>query len=132
MDVTDIAHGLEKAVYDRLKAQITNVPVFQHVPQDTAPPVIMIAAMNRTDASGKTGQVEYVEFEIVCIFRSHARAPVHAAQQRVKDALHEFKPAVTGGTMIHKITQLDASDQLMADGLHYYGNQRFRTWIEPA
>ena len=36
--MTDIRAGVEKAVFDRLTAQIVGAGVYQHSPQDAAPP----------------------------------------------------------------------------------------------
>jgi hypothetical protein len=90
--VTDFSQTLDQQLYDRLQPRVTLAPVYQHVPQNTSPPVTIIADQFPEDIAGKDGSAQRIEFEIVNVIRGPARKPLNAAQQQVRDALHNWTP----------------------------------------
>jgi hypothetical protein len=130
--MTDLASALETAVFTRLTAQVTLGAVYQHVPEDTPPPVVIIADFFPEQSGGKGDEFERFEFDIVQVIRGAARKPLHALQSEVKSALHLWKPADASGISIGEVQHLNSTAQLLPDGQNYYGSMRFLTFVQTA
>lgn len=130
--MTDFASALETAVYTRLAAQVTLATVYQHVPEDTPPPVVIIADFFPEQFGGKGDDSERIEFDIVQVIRGAARKPLHALQSEVKSALHLWKPADASGISIGEVQHLNSTAQLLPDGQNYYGSMRFLAFVQTA
>ncbi len=130
--MTDYANSLETAVFTRLTAQVTLASVYQHVPENQAPPVVIIADFFPEQFGGKGDEVERIEFDVVQVIRGAARKPLHALQSEVKSALHNWKAADAGGVTFSEVQHLNSSAQLLPDGQNYYGSMRFLAFVQTA
>jgi hypothetical protein len=130
--MTDFAQALDAAVFARLEPAVTLATVYQHVPQDTPPPVVIIGDSSEGEALDKDGNLVPCEFEIVSVVRGAAREPLNAVQAEVRTALHGWVPGVVDGVLFGDVRQVSRDAQLLPDGEHYYGTQRFAVLAQPA
>lgn len=130
--MTDFAAALETAVYTRLASQVTLASVYQHVPENQPPPVVIVADFFPEQFGGKGDDSEQIEFDIVQVIRGAGRKPLHALQDEVRGALHNWKPADASGISISEIVHLNSRAQLLEDGQNYYGSMRFLAFVQPA
>lgn len=122
--MTSAIEACEAALYDALAAGVTLGTVYQHVPENTPPPVVILGDLSAEDASAKDDDDEAFTVEIVSLIMDEQRAPLLALQGEVKACLHgarlkrdgfSFRPLFQG-----------SDGQLMPDGETYYGSQTFR------
>lgn len=130
--MTDFAQALEKVLFDRLDGQVTLADVYQHVPQDKPPPVVIIGDLQADQAGAKGDDFQAFEFEIVSIVAATARKPLLALQEQVKGALINWTPPEESGVRFSDVMHLNTSGELMPDGEHYFGVQRWRVFAETA
>ena len=126
-------HGaLQAALYARLTAQITDVPVYQHSPQDAPRPMIMIADISGSrEGQGKDGDIERALFAIQCEVKASSLANLNALRTRVLTALRNWVPGAVDGVLIAS-PSLQSSDPAIRfdDDDIYYGSDRFLTFLQ--
>jgi len=128
--VSDLQQALEKALFDRLTAAVTLATVFQHVPENHAPPVVIIADMNVDDQGSKDAPLDRFEFEIVAVVHGPARAPLNALQAEIRAALDRWQPAPAGAVTFGAVSFLTGSGNLLPEEIIYYGTQRFACFVQ--
>lgn len=130
--MTDLASAVQKAVFDALDEAVTLATVYQHVPEDTPPPVVIIGEDDIDPTLGGKGeQFERHEIRIICVARGPGKLPLRALQEEVRAALDE-RPIAASGALLSDPVILSTSDQLLPDGQTYYGEQRFLIFAQPA
>jgi hypothetical protein len=135
--VSEFGTALEKAVFARLTAQVSQTParikIFQNVPENTPPPVLMIGDLRESNVAQKQGTVVSLDFDIVIVIRSVERRPVHARQAEVRAILHDWIPdGLPIGMVITRVRQTSSDVSLLQDGEHYYGISRFSCFASQA
>jgi hypothetical protein len=128
--MADLQQALEKALFDRLTDQVTLARVFQHVPENTPPPVVIIADMSVSAAGGKSSRLDRFEFDIVSLIKSDERKPLNALQTEVRAALDFWQPAAASGVEIGEIGFVSGDGYLLPDEAVYYGTQRFACFVQ--
>lgn len=131
--MTDLLTAAQDAIFDALNVPaVTDIaPVFQHVPEDTQPPVVIIGAMNRTAAGAKDSIMDRITIEIVTLYRAPSRRHVFELMAAVRDAL-EGKALTAIGATLSAPAEETAEDDLLPDGQTYTGVQRFALFASPA
>lgn len=132
MNSADLAQALEQALYDRLTAIVTLVNVFQHVPDNRPPPVVIIGDMNVEEVAGAkvAPSLERIEFDIISLVHGPSRKPLNALQREVKNALDRWRPAQVGDVVFGEVTFLDGNGLLIPEEVIYYGTQRFACLVQ--
>lgn len=117
--------AIEAAVFDALTTAAIGIPIYQHVPQDTPPPVIIIADMDADDSIATKGDDddEQITLQILTTMQAEERKPVLVAQSKIKKALHE-KMLLQPGWEIRPLWQSHDA-VLLPDGETYLGTSLF-------
>lgn len=123
--MTDFSNAVEKALFDRLAATVTGATVFQYVPENQAPPVVIIGDVTFEDEGEKAAPLYRYDVSIVCVVQGPGRKPLNALQAQVRDALDRWQPPASGGVLFGEIRISSASGQEIQgeQGPIYYGQQ---------
>lgn len=134
-DPVDLIEPTQTAVFNALNgfAGLTALSgVFQHVPQDTEPPMTIVGDIEATPIGGKGEQVEQISVEVVTIYRGAGRA-------RLLAIMHQQRLALEGQEVAHVGIAFDTPEWTgagingpAADGVTYAGIQTFTIIAEPA
>lgn len=132
--MTAPGNALQKALFDRLTAQLTTTPIYDYVPQGTNPPYVLVGddTLIQWDTKSRNGWE--------CTVTIHAWDTEKAGRKSVKtilaaiyDALHNQSITVTGFTLVQiqfefEQTFQDPTIQGSPDKC-YHGVQRYRATI---
>lgn len=130
----DLLTATQDAVFGALKNAIDPgiAAVFQHIPQDTQPPWVMVGAIDSENAGGKFEQEEKLTIEVQSVFRGAGRAPLLAIMHAVRVALDDQQLAGDSVTF-STVSWLSASvSDVAGDGVTYAGVSNFEVYAEPA
>ncbi len=116
-------NAVEAAVYAALAGAGLSWPVYQHVPEDTPPPVNIIGDMSAEPLDSKDGDDARVSLDVQSVFQGEARKPVLDEQARIITALDEAVLSSGGFTVRPLLETADAV--LLPDGETYLGTTRF-------
>jgi hypothetical protein len=123
--MSDAQNATEQAVYTALAAAGLAFAVYQHVPEQTPPPVNIIGDLSGEPLDIKQGDGdERIDLTITTVVQGEQRKPVLEEQQRITDALHETTLTSVAGWTINPI-KTSASAVLMPDGETYLGTTTF-------
>lgn len=124
MDAEDVIEADAFAVLNT-PAIVALAPVYQHVPQDVAPPVTIIGDMDSDgDFGAKDGRDERVNLSITVLTTGEERRPLRALKALIKAALHDRTVGRDGWTLHYRFVGSDGF-LLPEDGETYVGNFRF-------
>ena len=121
--MSDAQNATEAAVYTALAAGGLSYSVYQHVPEDTAPPVNIIGDISGEPLGDKGGDDERIEVSISTVYQGEARKPVLTEQQKIIAALDG--KSLTSGSWTIRPEKLSADAVMMPDGETYLGTTRF-------
>lgn len=132
--MTDFAGALEKALFDRLCARVTLARVFQNVPDNTPPPVVIVGDVDFENAAGKTGTLLRFTVQVDSVIAGNSRKALNALQAEVRDALHDWRPTATAEVKFGDCEVLSATgQQIVSDGgMVYLGQQAVQVWVQAA
>lgn len=121
------ASAIEAAAYAALDSDVTLAPVFQHVPEDTDPPLVIVADLDEdAEAFGDKDGGDDGKFTltVASLFRGEQRKPLFEIEAEVRAALDQLRVADQDG---FALTFLFSSREgsLLEDGVTYLGNSRF-------
>ena len=126
--MSDASWEIQKAVFAALDTALS-VSVYDHVPQNTAPPYVTLGDDTVQDWSTKTTEGEESTLTIHAWSRHEGRKEVKQLLGTIKTALHEVTLSLTGFTNI--LTRFDFEDTFLdADGLTYHGVMRFKMLVQ--
>lgn len=117
--------AIEAVAFAKLTAGEIGAPVYQHVPQDEPPPVVIVGDID-VDAEplgGKGDNDERVTLTVVTILQGEARKPLLAIQGKIKTTLNNRSFSHGGWTLHFLFAGSDGG--LLDDGETYVGNSRF-------
>ena len=132
--MTDLMTPTQDAFYDALnKPAVTNLaPVFQHVPDEAQPPMIVIGQMSAQPyADTKDGSMDEITVEVITLNREPDRSALFKIMAANRAAL-EGQDLSTDEIELSPIKFLSMDDDLAEDGQTYIGSQRFSTIAQPA
>lgn len=118
--MTDLGGAVALAVYERLRDGVTLCPVFQHVPENTDPPYVILLPPAGSQIGGKGSDVERFEVEVAAATRNPALHPLGAIMGEVKEVLNHFRPTQNGsvseppGVLVDLVPQGAFSPDLFA------------------
>ena len=121
--MSDAQNATEAAIYTALAAGGLSYSVYQHVPEDTAPPVNIIGDISGEPLGDKGGDDERIEVSISTVYQGEARKPVLTEQQKIIAALDG--KSLTSGSWTIRPEKLSADAVMMPDGETYLGTTRF-------
>jgi len=123
--MTDFQSAVEKVIFDRLSTQVAGAPIFQHVPENKAPPVVIVGDVTIDDEGEKDAALLRFEVSIVCVVQGPGRKPLNALQAQVRAALDRWRPGATLAVQFGEVRIVATSGQEIqaAQGPVYYGQQ---------
>jgi vacuolar-type H+-ATPase subunit F/Vma7 len=122
--MTDLAIGVQQAVFDALTAGVTLAPVLTHLDENFAYPFVLIGEDIVTDLSDKLDRFERHEVSISVCIQGASKKPLRAIQEQVRTAL--VGASITAaGCSLSKPQQQTMNDVLLDDGATYVGTQHF-------
>jgi hypothetical protein len=130
--VADLQNALEKALFERLSAQLPGVTVAQHVDQDAPAPLVIIGEIVLTEVGAKATRLTRAEVDIVTEVHATQRKPLNTLQSRVHAALDAWRPAATAQAQFGVMTSLTTVGAMGADAASYFGSQRFQIMVQAA
>jgi hypothetical protein len=122
--MTNAVSAVEAVAYAELTTAVTLGSVYQHVPENTPPPVVIIADMEAAPLGTKASDPDRsINLNIVSVIQGKARKPLLDLQAEIETALDGLRATPTGWTL--KFSFLSSDGVLMDDGQTYVGNSRF-------
>lgn len=123
--------ALEQATYDLLTGatggrRIEGAKVYQHVPEDTPPPVVIIGDMEEEPLGAKKDPDRKISLSIATVTNGEERQPILAIQWQVENLLDSAEVSVEGWTL--SFTYLSASANLTGEGDGYVGFSLFEVF----
>ncbi|HEY1605620.1 MAG TPA: DUF3168 domain-containing protein [Allosphingosinicella sp.] len=125
----EAASAVEAATFAALSgndALTALAAVYQHVPEDTPPPVVVIADISEDPGGllGKDGGGDVqLALTVASVIQGHARKPLFDIEEQVKRSLAEHREVRDGWSLTFLFA--GSEGQLMEDGQTYVGNCRF-------
>ena len=106
--------------------------VFQHVPQDTPPPYLMVGRLACDNAEEHGEQAEMITAEVIGVYRGNQRAELLAVMAAARAAL-DRQPIEDAGATLEppRFQKLDAGEAI-ADGQTYVAMATFEFLATPA
>lgn len=137
-DYIDLLQGAQDAVFAALKpieldaGLPDGLGVYQHVPENTQPPIVMIGQIGSESQDEHGDQVELITLELQYVFRGPSRAPLLAMMHAGRRALDNQDIAAAGIAFERPRYQRQEAGDALADGVTYVGIQYFEFTAEPA
>jgi hypothetical protein len=121
----DAEDAVEKEAFERLNVAdiVAIAPVYQHVPQDTPPPVLIIADMDSEPVETKDGGDERVSLILVAVMPGEERVPLRELKALIKRQLDRHQASRGGWRMQFAFEGSDGF--LDGDSADYVANFRF-------
>lgn len=131
--MTDLRKAVQDAFYDALNVSTvtTIAPVYQHVPDGTQPPLVIIDDITQEPDGGKGGGLDRFTVVVVTVRRQPSRAALFELMDAVRSVLEGVGLTATG-SILSSPTFDGGDDDLSDDGVTYIGTQRFSLWAQPA
>lgn len=87
----DAEDAVEAKAYELLNVDAVKAltPVFQHVPQDTKPPVLIIADMDSEPIATKGGIDQKIGLNLIAVFEGEERRPLRQLKAVITGLLHQ-------------------------------------------
>jgi hypothetical protein len=114
----------EKAVFVALAAGVSGAAVQQHVPQETAAPIVIIGDLEAEPLGGKGNTDRDIGLSITTIDQAEQRKPALALMDQVNSVLDQA--TLTEAGWIFHLWLESESAVLLGDGKTYEGLQRYR------
>lgn len=129
----DLQTAAQNGIHAALNvAAVTDLaPLFQHVPDETEPPMVIIGELAAEPIGGKDSQLDRITAEVITIVREPRRAALFALMSAVRTALEGVALAAAGAELSRPVFE-GADDDLAEDGQTYIGTQRFSLIAQPA
>lgn len=130
----DYQGALEKAIYTRLSRRVTKATVFQHVPESSPPPVVILGDVDCENEGEKDSPLFRFTVQVMSIVQGPGRKPLNALQAEVFAALDGWKPAATADVTFGEVSIGTVSGQEIqaAQGPVYYGQQTATVYVQAA
>lgn len=106
--------------------------VFQHVPEDTQPPMIVVGQLASENAEDKGELGEEITAEIHYVYRGPSRAPLLAMMRAGRGVLQGQEISAAGALFETPRWIAAEASNALADGVTYVGLQIFKFYAEPA
>lgn len=133
--MTEYQSVLEDVWFDRLQARVTKATVFQHVPDNTPPPVVILGDISFDNQGTKDGPLYLFNIVIVSVIRGHGRKALDELQAEVEAAVKDWTPDAQRGVGFGEAVIQSGNGRLIdtEDGSPiYYGEMTFTQFVFPA
>ena len=121
--MTSALSACEKAVYDALSANVVGAPIYQHVPEDAAAPVVIIGDLEASPFDTKGDTDRDISLSVDTVDQAQERKPALGLMDQVAAALDNTTLTEAGWTLYVRLETESAV--LLGDGKTYQGTQGF-------
>lgn len=128
--MADLSLAVQAAVVARLQAVVTLAPVYTVVPNDTKPPVVVVADGTWEQIGGKLSDHERHEIVVRTIVGGTTKAELFALMAQVKAALHN-ELLSSAGAALTRCTMSSGNEIRDIDENALVGEQRFFLMASP-
>ena len=130
----DLTTATQDAVFDVLDspAMTALAKVFQHVPENTQPPIVVVGDITVEPVGGKDGGLDRMTISVVTLYRGPKRARLYQMQAKVRDLLEGQALPPQVGVALSAPEFVSSDDEILEDGITYLGTQRFALFAQPA
>jgi hypothetical protein len=134
--MTLAANEIQKTVYSRLTSQLTPVPIYDFVPQDSAYPFVVIGRVSSEQWGTTTKDGQQFTVQIHAFDKAAGKKSVQTILQNIYAALHqqESNLIMTGFTAITcncAMSEAFQDPSPEGDSDHYFhGVQRYRIQVQ--
>jgi hypothetical protein len=124
--LTDLLQATQDGVFAALNVPAVTAlaPVFQHVPENTQPPFIVVGDIDAEPFGSKDGDLEQQTIEIEYVARGKGRRELLAMMNAGREAL-EGQPISANGADLSRPRWLNSSALGAEDGVTYAGVQQY-------
>jgi len=121
--MTSAIDATEAATFTALDGNVVGSTIYQHVPEDTPPPVTIIGDMEAVPLGAKDDKDRRVSLTLVTIVEAEERKPLSAIQDQLETLLDGKTFTVPGWRLSFVFESADGAQ--LPDGETYLGNSRF-------
>ena len=132
----DLLQAAQTALFAALKPieQIDGLPagigVYQHLPENTQPPFVMIGMMSSESEDEHGEQFELITAEVMSVFRGAGRAPLLAMMHAVRASFDNQLLEAPGISFERPRFVRAEAGEAIADGVTYVGLSTFEFHAE--
>ena len=136
--MNDLLEPAQDALFGALVALEGNaelpdgLQVFQHVPEDTQPPMIVVGQLSSENAEDKGELIEEITAEIHFVYRGSSRALLLAMMRAGRGVLQNAAIEAAGAIFERPRWVAAEASNALADGVTYVGLQVFKFYAQPA
>lgn len=136
--MNDLLEPAQDALFGALVALEGNaelpdgLQVFQHVPEDTQPPMIVVGQLSSENAEDKGELIEEITAEIHYVYRGSSRALLLAMMRAGRGVLQNAAIEAAGAIFERPRWVAAEASNALADGVTYVGLQVFKFYAQPA
>lgn len=117
---------------DDLPAELAGLGIYQHLPEDTQPPYIMIGTLDAEDHASRDEQASTITAEIITAWRGNRRRELLWLMAAVRRSLN-FQPiSASGAIFTPPQIMRETASEAIADGVTYVGLSTFTFIAQPA
>jgi hypothetical protein len=120
------------SIPEGLSADLGGLRVFQHVPEDTAPPYIVLGNIESTDQSCRDEQASEIMAEVITVWRGHRRRELLWMMHQVRRQLNNQPIAAAGAVFTRPTIGAEKASEAINDGVTYVGLSTFTFTAQPA
>lgn len=128
--MTDILNGAQKAVYQRLVAQLTGTAIVEHAEQNKPAPFVLIESISSEDVGGKDGGLELLTITLMAEAKAKGRKACQTLMAAAEEALTGWTPVAVDGVKLSRprfqskdVYRLDEADR-------YFGQVRVQAFAQ--
>lgn len=117
---------------DDLPPELAGLGVYQHLPEDTQPPYIMVGTLDAEDHASRDEQASTITAEIVTAWRGNRRRELLWLMAAVRRSLNSQPIAADGAAFTRPQIMRETASEAIADGVTYVGLSTFTFIAQPA
>lgn len=127
--MADTRQALLEALFTALNGNV-GAPVYSSVPDNTAPPVVIIDQLSAENIGGKGSPLDQYSVEIVTVVKAKSREPLNTVMAAIRTALEDQTITATGYSF-SRPAFLTADESMIDDGV-MIGRSRFQVIAQTA
>jgi hypothetical protein len=127
----DTTLAVQTALHGRLSGAFGSVPIYDHVPDGSQPPAIVIDKIVTSNEGGKGSPLYRHDVDVLLFVRARGRKGLRKMMDEVVERLDD-QPLSAAGAVIQRPVHTGSSDEELPDGVTYAGLVRFTIWAQPA
>lgn len=128
--MADQSLAVQAAVIALLTPALT-VPVYEHPPEDSKPPLAVVSSDTGSDAGGKSGGLDRHEVTVTVYWTGPARKPGLDIVAVLRGALDNVRP-LSSSALLSALRFLDVDVERLGDGDLYAARVRYLIFAQPA